>query len=99
MRSPPTNCPACEAVQPFRPRQRPVNDNHIEVFIRCPTCNWESILRVSTVEVERLYRLKARWAAYGRASRAKHGVPSSLAQAQVNRIRILLRELEDEIGN
>ena len=99
VRSPPTNCPACEALNPFKPRQRPVNDKHIEVYIRCTTCNWQQILRVSTVEIEGLRRVKARWEAYGRATRIKHGVPNSLAVAQVRQIQRRLRELEDEIDH
>lgn len=92
-----THCPRCEALGPFRPRHRSVDDTYIEVFIRCTTCNWEEILRLSTVEIERLRRLKVKWEAYNRASHARYGVPSAMAAAQLRKIRHRLRELEDEI--
>jgi hypothetical protein len=95
---PPTNCPMCEALGPFRPRHRPIEDDKIEVYIRCTTCNWTQVLRVSTVKIEALIKSQARWEAYGRATRARHGVPSSLATAQVNKISSRLRELQNEIA-
>jgi hypothetical protein len=88
----------CEALGPFRPRQRPVSDNKVEVYIRCTTCNWTSVLRVSTSEIESLVKTKARWEAYGRATRARHGVPSSLATAQLRKIVRRLQELQNEIA-
>jgi hypothetical protein len=98
MKPPPTNCPMCEALGPFRPRHRPIDDNKIEVYIRCTTCNWTQVLRVSTPEIEQLIKQRARWEAYGRATRARHGVPSSLATAQVRKIVSRLQELQREIA-
>ena len=93
----PTSCPRCEALGAFRPRQRPVDDNIIEVFIACTTCNWEQILYESTPEMERLRRLEHRWQAYNRVSLARYGVPSSMARAHLKRITRELHRLEDEI--
>lgn len=70
----------------------------VEVYIRCPVCNWEMVIRKSTLEVERLRRIRARWEAYGRQTRVKHGVTSSLAVATLERINKRIRELEDEIA-
>ena len=95
---PPTNCPMCEALGPFRPRQRPIEDDKIEVYIRCTTCNWTQVLRVSTLEIEALVRSRARWEAYARATHARHGVPSSLAVAQLRKIVRRLQELDNEIA-
>jgi len=67
------------------------------VFIACTTCNWETILYVSTPEVERLRKLEHRWQAYNRMSLARYGVPSSMARAHLNRLQRQLRELESEI--
>jgi len=97
VQSPPTNCPRCEGRNPFRPQRRAISDNRIEVYIRCPTCNWESILRVSTPEIERLYRLKSRWEGYARATVSKHGVRSSMATVHLKRLRERIRELQDDI--
>jgi hypothetical protein len=94
----PTPCPGCESLQPFRPQYRPHDDSTVEVFIRCAVCNWELVLRRSTPDIERLYRMRARWEAYGRATRVKHGVTSSLAMVQLKRINAKIRELEDEIA-
>lgn len=99
MQSPPSNCPRCEALGPFRPQQRPLNGNTIEVFIRCTTCNWELVLHESTPEIEHLRRIKARWEAYGRAARIRYGVPSSLAVAQIRKVGQRIQELEDEIAD
>jgi hypothetical protein len=98
VQTPPTNCPMCEAVGPFRPRHRPISDDKIEVYIRCTTCNWTLILRVSTLEIERLIRKRAHWEAYGRATRVRHGVASSLAVAQLNKLNNRLQELQNEIA-
>jgi hypothetical protein len=98
VKTPPTNCPMCEALGPFRPRHRPISDNRIEVYIRCTTCNWTHVLRVSTPEIEALLRKRAHWEAYGRATRVKHGVPSSLAVAQLRKISSKIQELEREIA-
>lgn len=98
MQSIPTNCPRCEALESFRPQRRPVGDKRIEVFIRCTTCNYEVVLRVSTVQIELLRKQLSRWQSYGRATRAKHGVPSSLATAQVAKINRCIQELENEIA-
>jgi len=88
----------CEALGPFRPRHRPIDDNKIEVYIRCTTCGWTLVLRESTPEIESLIRKRAQWEAYGRGTRARHGVPSSLATAQVDKIGRRLRELQNEIA-
>ena len=93
----PSNCPRCEALGAFRPRHRPIDDNRIEVFIICTTCNWETILYESTPEIERLRRLEIHWQAYDRYSHARYGVPSSMARAHLNRIQRKIRELEREI--
>ena len=98
MQSIPTPCPGCEAYQPFNPQYRAHDAQTIEVFIRCVVCNWEQVLRLSTPELENLYRMKARWEKYGRATAAKHGVRSSLATAQLRKISTRIRELEDEIA-
>jgi hypothetical protein len=68
------------------------------VFIACTTCNYEEILYVSTPEIERLRKLKHRWQAYNRMSQARYGVPSSMAQAHLNRLQRQLRKLESEIA-
>lgn len=97
MKSPPTNCPRCEALNPFRPQRRSIGDNFIEIFIRCPTCHWERVLDISTPEIERLRRLRHRWQAYGRGTTIKHGVRSSLAERQIGRIQRRLKELQNGI--
>ena len=97
MQSPLTNCPRCEALSPFRTQYRPKEDNIIEAFIRCAVCNWEMVIHDTTMEIERLRRVKLRWEAYNRAAYVKYGVPSSLAQAQVRKLSLRLQELEDEI--
>jgi hypothetical protein len=50
------------------------------------------------LDIEHLLKQRARWEAYGRATRARHGVPSSLATAQVNKIARRLQELQREIA-
>jgi hypothetical protein len=75
-----------------------LGDKRIEVYIRCTTCNFEQILRVSTEEIERLRTLEMGWQARNRAVAAKHGVSSSLAIAQLNKLRRRRWELEDEIA-
>ena len=97
LESPLTHCPRCEALGAFRPLHRPIDDIYIEVYIRCTTCNYEQVLRKSTLAIERLHKIKARWEAYNRASHVRYGVPSSLATAQIRKIRRRLWELEDEI--
>jgi DNA-directed RNA polymerase subunit RPC12/RpoP len=74
-----------------------LDDHRVEVFVRCTTCNHKVILRVSTRELERLRKLEAAWEARARAVRAKHGVPSSLSQAQLRKIKTMIAELEDEL--
>jgi DNA-directed RNA polymerase subunit RPC12/RpoP len=99
VKSPPIQCPRCEAPHPFRPQWRVLEDQRIEVFVRCTTCNHKVVLRVSTREIERLRKLELAWEARARAVQAKHGVPSALAQAQLRRIKKLIREYEDELEN
>lgn len=99
MQAPPSNCPRCEALGPFRPHARAITDNTIEVFIRCTTCNWETVLYESTPEIEHLRRIRTRWEAYGRAARVRYGVPSSLAQAQIKKVGQRIQELENEIAD
>jgi hypothetical protein len=98
VKSPATQCPRCEAPAPFRPQRRPIGDKLIEVYIRCKRCNYEQILRVSTVDIERLIKQRMHWEASIRYTRARYGVPNSLAMAQVRKIGRQLRELEHEIA-
>jgi hypothetical protein len=103
----PTHCPRCEALGSFRPRRRPVDlrlhsgeivdDICIEVFIRCPVCHYEQVLRVSTPEIEDLRRIQMRLEAANRYTTVKHGVPSSVMSVQVRKVRERIRELEREI--
>ena len=88
------NCPRCEALGVFRPRQRPIDNKYVEIFISCPTCHWEHVLYQSTPEIERLRKLVFRWQAYNRVSLARYGVPSSMARAHLNKINRQLRKLE-----
>jgi DNA-directed RNA polymerase subunit RPC12/RpoP len=99
LRSPPIQCPRCEAPHLFRPQWRLLDDRRVEVYVRCPTCNHKVVLRVSTRELERLRKLEAAWEARARAVRAKHGVPSTLSQAQLRRIKDMIEELEDELAD
>lgn len=71
----------------------------MEVFLRCPTCNYKLVLRESTEEIERLRRLEMAWEARSRATIARHGVPNALSQAQLRRIRRLISDLEKEIND
>jgi hypothetical protein len=97
VRLPETACPRCESSQKFRPQTRSIGDNKVEVYIACSVCNYVSVLRVSTIEIERLRKMEYRWQAYGRAAQARHGVPSSLATAHLRKLRARIRELENEI--
>jgi hypothetical protein len=76
-----------------------LEENKVEVFLRCPHCNYKVTLRESTEEIERLRKLELAWESRARASVAKHGVPNSLSQAQLRRIRRLRSDLEAEIND
>ena len=99
MESPPTNCPRCEAMVPFRPQRMPIDDKRIEVFIRCKHCNYKQVLRVSNVRIEQLIRVRNRLASVNRYQIAKHGAPSSVVSGQLKKIRRQIRELESEIAD
>ena len=99
VQTPPTLCPRCEALHPFRPQWRHLGNNRVEVFIRCPHCNHKVPLRESTQEIERLRRLEIAWEARNRVTVARHGVQSTLSQAQLRRIRKLISDLEAEIND
>jgi uncharacterized C2H2 Zn-finger protein len=99
VKTPPTLCPRCEALHPFRPQWRHIGEGKIEVFLRCPHCNYKVVLRESTEEIERLRKLELAWESRARAALAKHGVPNSLSQAQLRRIRRLRSDLEAEIND
>lgn len=93
----PSNCPRCEALASFRPRRRPIEDNYIEVFIRCPVCHYEQTMRVSTPEIEQLRKIQARLQAANRYTTVRHGVPSSVMTVQARKVGARIRELEREI--
>jgi hypothetical protein len=93
----PSNCPRCEALASFRPRHRPIEDNYIEVFIRCPVCHYEQSLRVSTPEIEHLRKILERVKAANRYTVTRHGVPSSVMTVQERKLGKRIRELEREI--
>jgi len=99
MESPPTNCPRCEALVPFRPQRRPIDDKRIEVFIRCKHCNYKLVLRVSNVRIEQLIRTRNRLEAVNRYQRARYGAPSSVVSGQLIKIRRQIRELAHEIAD
>jgi hypothetical protein len=63
VKAPKQNCPRCNSVQSFRPQRRDTttpdtkviaSPSVIEVYIKCTVCNWESVLRKSTREIELL---------------------------------------------
>jgi hypothetical protein len=74
-----------------------VYDICIEVFIRCPVCHYEQVLRVSTPEIEDLRQIQTRLEAANRYTIARHGVPSSVKAVQARKVRERIRELEREI--
>lgn len=97
MQALPSHCPRCEASNSFRPRRRPIDDTRIEVFIRCPVCHYEQIMRTSTPEIEHLRSIQTRLQAANRYATARHGVASSLMTVQARKVGERIRRLEREI--
>jgi len=56
----PNECPRCDSLQKFETKMRSVKRDSliIEVFIRCPVCRYNKVLRESTIEIENLRRMK-----------------------------------------
>jgi hypothetical protein len=42
------NCPRCNSLQAFIPRERKTKNNAFETYIKCYMCKWESVLDVTT---------------------------------------------------
>jgi len=59
VRIPPTNCPTCNSVQTFVPRER-VAGGRIERYITCTMCRTTTILDSSTVDEIRERRKQTR---------------------------------------
>lgn len=58
-------CPKCGCPSNFGERIRHMNDETSEIYIKCPTCRWESVVFSADSSIIRQYRklsrLKARF--------------------------------------
>ena len=59
MKSMPTNCPVCNAMERFARKERRIGDR-LYVYIRCSTCRTEFPLGVYTPEQERQQKREER---------------------------------------
>lgn len=59
MRIPPTNCPSCNSLQRFAPRER-VEGGRIVRYIVCSMCRTETVLDTLTVDEVRARRTRTR---------------------------------------
>jgi|SRR3982751_423032 hypothetical protein len=89
MKAPKQNCPRCNAVQSFRPRRRDTNDcpGVIEVYIRCTVCNWEHVLRQSTMSLERLAMNERRLLEQARVQHERHGTVNGTTRRLLTNVR------------
>jgi len=99
VKAPTTNCPRCEALHPFRPQRRPLDEKLIEIYVRCTSCGHTVVLRRSTAEIERLRKLKLRLEARARYVRKRNGVVDTTTANQLERVKVKLRALNNEITN
>jgi phage FluMu protein Com len=100
LKAPKQNCPRCNAVQSFRPRRRYVNCGHgvIDVYIRCTVCNWESILRQSTVQIELLMANERRLLEQARVQRVRFGVVNRATARLLTDIALAKSEAREVAG-
>lgn len=92
-------CPYCSSEQPFPLRFRPHegSDTVIEVYISCPRCPYEHVLRLSTTRLEHLHRLEARLTNQATVQKARYGKPSVVNELAFMRLQQLVDHEEEEL--
>jgi len=107
VKAPKQNCPRCNAMQSFRPQRRdtPTPDakviatsSVIEVYIKCTVCNWESVLRKSTREIEHLMANERRVLEQARIQKVRHGTVNTATARILSSIREGMGQAREEAG-
>jgi hypothetical protein len=100
LKAPKQNCPRCNAVQSFRPRRRDRigSPGVIEIYIKCTVCNWDNVLRESTMQIEQLLVNERRLAEQARIQRARHGVVNRSTDRLLREIGLAKQEARKEAG-
>jgi hypothetical protein len=107
VKAPKQNCPRCNSVQSFRPQRRDTttpdtkviaSPSVIEVYIKCTVCNWESVLRKSTREIELLMANERRVLEQARIQKDRHGTVNNATARILFFIREGKRQAREEAG-
>lgn len=93
----PTECPRCEAEGEFVPKARETEHRWLEIYIRCATCRWERVIRLTTPELQALEKQKRKVVDRMQFEMDTHGQPTANTIAIRRRLGRQWARLQSEL--